>query len=141
MDYTKNNLVKLLTPFLMKFGVKLSYFFGSAARGKMGPLSDIDIAVLWPKSVNAPMIMSLKLQQEIKTALKEDKFEIGSLNGQSLSFRYVVISTGNCIYGTKEDQVSYETETLSQYLDFNYLAEEYNRAFDQKMRAGYNGKS
>jgi predicted nucleotidyltransferase len=135
-DYTKNELHEILRPIFEKWGIKLAYFFGSAYRRATGPLSDIDLAILWPRIVNAPMLKSLELQQEIKDKLAEERFEIGCLNGQNLSFCYIVISTGACIYGQETDRVAYETEILSQYLDFNYLAEEYNRAFDQRIKGG-----
>jgi len=126
-------LTEKLKPIFEIFKPKLVYFFGSASRGEIGPLSDIDLAVLWPAEVAAPMIKSINLQSEIKEKFGEDNFEVGCLNGQNLSFCYVVISTGTCIFGLETDRVAYETEILSQYLDFNYLAEEYNRAFDKKI--------
>ena len=134
--YSPEWLSKTLKPIFEKFSPQLVYFFGSAYRGKVGPLSDIDLAVLWPKEVNVPMLRSLELQQAIKEQLGIDRFEVGCLNGQNLSFCYTVISTGKCIWGKEEDRVAYETEILSQYLDFSYLAEEYNRIFDQKVLKG-----
>lgn len=135
--YTSELLAKSLGPIFQKFNPQLVYFFGSAYRGRIGPLSDIDLAVLWPKGVNVPMLKSLELQNEIQEFLQVDRFEVGCLNGQNLSFCYNVIKTGKCIYGEDEDRVTYETEVLSQYLDFSYLGEEYNRIFDQKMLKGF----
>jgi len=130
------NLQQSLKPLFQKFNCELVYFFGSALRGTTGPLSDVDLAVLWPKEINVPMIKSLELQQEACETLKDERFEIGCLNGQNLSFCYNVIKTGKCIFGSEENRVAYETEILSQYLDFAYLAEEYNRIFDQKILKG-----
>lgn len=135
-DYTAESLARDLSPVFQVFFPLLVYFFGSAYSGKTGPLSDIDLAVLWPKGVNIPMLKSLELQQAVKERLGEKRFEVGCLNGQNLSFCYSVISSGACVYGREEDRVRYETETLSQYLDFNYLAEEYNRVFDGKIMRG-----
>lgn len=135
-NYSPQDLSQKLTSIFDKNHPTLVYFFGSASRRALGPLSDIDLAVLWPKEINAPMIKSLGLQQEIKKHLSDERFEVGCLNGQNLSFCYVVISAGTLIYGSAKDRVAYETEILSRYLDFNYLAEEYNRAFDQKIMKG-----
>ena len=131
--YSLEEIKDTLRPIIQRFSPKLVYFFGSASRGQIGPLSDIDLAVLWPAEVAAPMIKSMNLQSEIKEKLGEENFEVGCLNGQNLSFCYVVISTGTCVFGSETDRVSYETEILSQYLDFNYLAEDYNRAFDKRI--------
>lgn len=127
------NKLNILKPIFERFKPSLIYFFGSAYKGKIGALSDIDLAVLWPPGINVPMLKSIELQNEISKLLGDERFEAGCLNGQNLSFCYEVIKTGKCIFGREEDRVAYETEILSQYLDFNYLAEEYNRAFDKKI--------
>jgi predicted nucleotidyltransferase len=131
--YSADKLGAKLKSLFQIFDPKLVYFFGSAYKGKTGALSDIDLAVLWPEGVNVPMLKSLELQDKTKKHLNEDKFEVGCLNNQNLSFCYSVISSGKCIYGREEDRVAYETDVLSKYLDFNYLAEEYNRSFDKKI--------
>lgn len=135
--FSAESLAKSISTLLHNFNPRLVYFFGSAYQGKTGPLSDIDLAVLWPKEVNAPMMKSLELQNVIQKYLQIGRFEVGCLNGQYLSFCYSVISNGKCIYGKEDDRVAYETEILSRYLDFSYLGEEYNRIFDQKMLKEY----
>ena len=140
MKFTAESLSENLGLLFQKYNPKLVYFFGSAYRGKIGPLSDIDLAVLWPEGVNAPMLKSLELQNEVNILLYEHRFEVGCLNGQILSFCYSVIGSGKCIYGNEEDRVRYETEILSQYLDFSYLGEEYNSIFDKKLMGGKDGQ-
>ena len=120
--------------------MKISVEAIKALRGKTGPLSDIDLAVLWPDGVASPMLKSLELQSAVQNLLPGRNFEIGCLNGQNLSFSFSVISTGKCVYGREEDRVAYETKILSEYLDFNYLAEEYNRAFDRRILGGNDGQ-
>ena len=95
--------ILLLILIFQKYNPQLVYFFGSAYRGRLGPLSDIDLAVLWSEGTNVPMLRSLQLQAEILDFLKEDRFEVGCLNGQNLSFCYNVVKTGICIYGKEED--------------------------------------
>ena len=136
MEYTAESLLSALQKPFEKHGPSLVYFFGSAFRGTTGPLSDIDLAVLWSKDVNTPMLSSLRLQEEIREITNDDRFEVGCLNRQNKSFCYDVIKTGTCIYGREENRVAYETKVLSQYLDFSYLAEEYNRIFNLKVLKG-----
>lgn len=123
-----------LSPFFTKSRVILAYLFGSQVKGEIGPMSDIDIAVLWNKDEKEKLKKSLLLQSRIKERLRAEYIEVGSLNDQTLSFCYNVIKDGICIFGNEKDRVEYETSILNEYLDFSYLAEEYNRAFSQAIR-------
>jgi len=120
-----------LSPLFTKSRVILAYLFGSQAKGEIGPMSDIDIAVLWNKDEKEKLKKSLLLQSRIKERLRAECIEVGPLNDQALSFCYQVIKDGICIFGKEKDRVEYETFILNEYLDFSYLAEEYNRAFTE----------
>lgn len=124
-----DSIAKRLNIFLKTEGAILAYRFGSSITGYQGPMSDIDIAILWPETEKFPQMRSLRIQQEINKSYKKTNIEVGPLNGQNLSFCYEVISTGICIYGREEDRVRYETNILNQYLDFKPLSEQYNYAF------------
>lgn len=113
-----------------KSGAELVYYFGSQVRGKIGKMSDVDLTVLWDENEKMPMKKSAMLQGRIRKILSDDRIEIGPLNGQSLSFCYNVIKNGVCIFGNEEERVKYETYILNEYLDFSYLADEYNRLFN-----------
>lgn len=127
--YQEAYLRQKLSPIFKKFRILLAYFFGSQVNGEIGPLSDVDIAVLWHETESMPMKRTLELQEEIGKALKDNRVEIGPLNNQALSFCYEVIKNGECIYGEEKDRVQYEVSILNEYLDFLPLAEEYNREF------------
>ncbi|MFQ6066593.1 MAG: nucleotidyltransferase domain-containing protein [bacterium] len=131
--YDSQFLREELSPLFTKSGIILAYLFGSQAKGEIGPMSDIDIAVLWNKDEKEKLKKSLFLQSQIKETLRVDTIEVGSLNDQALSFCFRVIKDGICIFGKEKDRVEYETFILNEYLDFSYLAEEYNRAFTQAM--------
>ena len=133
--YQEDYLTEKLFPIFKKFRVLLAYFFGSQVKGKIGPLSDVDIAVLWQETESMPMKKTLELQEAVMMRLKDyDRIEIGPLNNQALSFCYEVIKNGKCIYGKEEDRVPYEVYILNEYLDFLPLAEEYNREFRKAYR-------
>jgi len=129
--YDSQFLRKKLSPLFTKSRIILAYLFGSQAKGEIGPMSDIDIAVLWNKDEKEKLKKSLLLQSQIKERLQAENIEAGSLNDQALSFCYNVIKDGICIFGKEKDRVEYETSILNEYLDFSYLAEEYNRAFTE----------
>ncbi|MFH1776481.1 MAG: nucleotidyltransferase domain-containing protein [Candidatus Omnitrophota bacterium] len=127
--YTADMLRSNLHEIFVKFAAVLVHLFGSQVTGRLGPMSDVDLAVLWDDKEQQPMMKSLALQEAVRTKLQDEKFEIGPLNEQPLSFCYNVIKDGVCIFGKESDRVRYETYILNEYLDFLYLAEEYNKAF------------
>ena len=129
--YDLQFLREKLSPLFTKSGIILAYLFGSRAKGEIGPMSDIDIAVLWKEEEKDKLKKSLLLQSRMKERLRTEYIEVGSLNDQALSFCYNVIKDGICIFGKEKHRVEYETSVLNEYLDFSYLAEEYNRAFTQ----------
>lgn len=115
------------------------YFFGSQVKGKLGLMSDVDLTILWSNDDKEPMMKSLKLQSEVRELLKDELIEMGPLNEQTLSFCYNVIKDGVCIFGREEDRVRYETYILNEYLDFLYLADEYNQIFKESILKGDEG--
>lgn len=127
-------LRRILGPIFAKSQVKLAYLFGSHAKGQVGPMSDLDIAILWEEKEPTPMLKSLLLQRQIKDCLGTEKIEVGPLNNQDMSFCFSVISEGECLYGDEKVRVEYEADLLNEYLDFQFFAEAYNRAFLDKLR-------
>lgn len=135
--YTPKYLKKKLSVIFKKYpGIKLVYFFGSQLTRITGALSDVDIAILWNEDEKEHLLKEAGIQRKTRELLKDDRFEIGSLNDQALSFCYNVIKNGACIFGTEENRVKYETYILDEYLDFQYLAEQYNQAFKNSLLKG-----
>lgn len=130
--YSKETLRKKLYPVFRNSGIKLAYLFGSQAKGKTGPLSDVDIALLWPHAKDSVMLSSIELQAKIRLLLKDENIELGALNNQAISFCYQVIKDGYCIFGREKDRAAYETRAVSEYLDFLYFANQYDRIFDSR---------
>ena len=131
--YTPDFLRERLYNILAASEAILVYFFGSQFKGQTGSMSDIDLAVLWQDNEQEPMMKSLALQEIIKDKLNDERIEIGPLNGQSLSFCYIVINSGICIFGEEERRVEYETHILNEYFDFSFLAEKYNLVFEERI--------
>jgi len=129
--YSPETLKKRLHAVFKDSAIQLAYLFGSHAKGKIGPLSDVDIAALWPETETSPTLASLKLQAKVQARLKDERIEIGPLNNQANSFCYQVIKDGICIFGAEQIRVSYETRIISEYLDFSYFAKQYDLIFDK----------
>ena len=122
---------RLLRPLFQRFGIRLAYLFGSQAIGHTGPLSDIDLAILWPEDERLPMLASMKLQQAIRDRLQDERIEVGPLNTQGIGFCFQVIRDGLLLYGTERDRVRFETKVLNEHHDFQYWDELHEQALQR----------
>ena len=100
--------------------IDLAYIFGSRADGKVGPISDYDIAVLYAK-LHAPGLR-YELSHKLKKKLMTDRVDLLVLNDAPIELRYAVIVSGIVVYEVNvKTRVEYEALTLSIYGDFLYV--------------------
>ncbi len=90
--------------------VKLAYLFGSAASGKAGKLSDIDIAVMLDESLGKKegFDLQLRLISDISSILKTDKIDLVVINDAPLSLKFEIIKY--------LDRRYYEKRAASEFL-------------------------
>jgi len=97
--------------------IDLAYIFGSRADGKVGPISDYDIAVLYAK-LHAPDLR-YELAHKLKKKLMTDRVDLLVLNDAPIELRYAAIASGIVVYEVNvKTRVEYEALTLSLYGDF-----------------------
>lgn len=98
--------------------VILAYLFGSQVRGEIGPLSDIDVALLLNDADEIGTIRS-NLRSAIAEALGQERVDVVFLNRATVEFAYAIIADGELIYqrdaGTR---VEYEAKIMSLYCDY-----------------------
>lgn len=98
--------------------VLLAYLFGSQANKTTGPVSDIDIAILFQDSGDT-LSPSLELSNELGKNFPSHRIDVIALNKAPLELAYAVIAQGICIY--QQDnylRIEYEAQILSRYGDF-----------------------
>ncbi len=100
--------------------IQFAYLFGSCARGDVGPLSDIDIAVFLDGRVS-PFDFRLRLAAKLAQTLGSEHFDLVTLNDAPLLLKYEVVRGGLVIKEDKSKRVAFETRTLSEYLDTAFL--------------------
>lgn len=107
-----------ITPVLSAYpDVELAYLFGSQVNEHIGPMSDVDIAVLFQRPVDIAVMMALKHQ--IGEILQCSHVDLISLNSASIELSYSVICNGKNIYMTDlATLVEYEAKVLSLYGDY-----------------------
>ncbi len=114
--------------------VELVYLYGSYAKGKERKKSDIDIAILFNESEYAkdPLVALGKIQHiaiRIERLIKKE-VDIRILNRSSLSFSYVVVTTGIPLYiSSKRALYHYQNKILGMYFDFKPFLNRYISAY------------
>jgi predicted nucleotidyltransferase len=107
-----------------KLPVVLAYLYGSLARGKEKESSDIDIAILLKEDEYSNDPLSVfgivqGLARRIERQIKKE-VDIHILNRASLSFCYVVVTTGIPIYiSSKIALHRYQNKILGMFFDWH----------------------
>jgi predicted nucleotidyltransferase len=100
--------------------VMLAYLFGSHARGDAGPLSDIDVAMLFGSGVPEDQRLRrvLQLIGELGSVFGQDDVYVVDLAEASPLLRHRVYRDGRLLYCRNEVvQVQFETKALRDYID------------------------
>jgi len=102
-----------------KNNIALAYLLGSQAKNKTTPLSDIDIAVLFDKTV-LPKTYShtqVKLINDFMELLETNDVDVAILNAASPLFKFNAIS-GKLLHATsKKERVFFEVATRKECFD------------------------
>ena len=110
-------MTKKLTEIVEQRRITLVYLFGSRVKGKVGNLSDYDIAVFVADKI--PYGFRYQLANEVSKALNAERVDLVILNAAPVELAYNVISTGKLLYERSVyDRVEFEATTLSKYFDY-----------------------
>ncbi len=118
--------------------VKLAYLFGSAASGKAGKLSDIDIAVMLDESLGKKegFDLQLRLISDISSILKTDKIDLVVINDAPLSLKFEIIKANHPLFvRDRAEKVDFEQRVMSRYLDRRYYEKRAASEFLKKVAA------
>ncbi|MEO0114627.1 MAG: nucleotidyltransferase domain-containing protein [candidate division WOR-3 bacterium] len=99
--------------------VIFTYLFGSYGKGKVSPLSDIDIAVYLDKNkVNDIFERKLELNYIVTSVLKTDEVDLIVLNEASLPLIHQVLMTGRLLFSKDEaTRITFEVKAQKLYFD------------------------
>lgn len=134
---------KKLEKVFKKEGVVLAYLFGSAVREKMGPLSDIDIGVLFSDRVanDEYLDKKLKLASKIDKALRVYKTEVICLNEAPPLLKHRAVFYGRPIFVSDPKlKREFELRVLQEYEDFKYHLEIAHQIMKKQIKEGTFGK-
>jgi len=111
--------------------VSAAYVFGSYVHND--DFNDIDVALLISKELNPYTRFKFEMQvaRELERRIKPRfEFDVKILNHAPLEFQYEVLKKGKVVFlRDRTENVEYESETISNYLDFQTTAEYLNKKF------------
>ncbi len=138
----KEYLPRLKTVF-EQYGVALAYLYGSQARGDAGPLSDVDIAILFSREVPEGERFNriLHLHGELASVFGRDDVNVVDLGKGTPLLNNNVRLYGQVLYCADDAvRVEFEVETLHRYVDTQPLRQEQNKYLVEKLQRGLFGK-
>ena len=96
----------------------LAYLFGSRVQGYIGPMSDVDIAVLANNADDKDAIHS-DLRISIASTVDQERVDVVFLNRAAVQLAYAIIVHGELIYERDAyTRVEYEAKIMSLYFDY-----------------------
>lgn len=123
-----------------RHGVVLAYLFGSAARGNTGPLSDVDVAVVFRQpapDIEAGLQRESVLASELEDVLKREVDLINLADVTSPLLRHRVLRRGAAIYCADHKlRQELELRALHDFEDTRHLRAVVNRAMRGRIVAG-----
>lgn len=119
--------------------VRLAYVFGSVARGRARPRSDVDVAVLCA-GASAPRVLD-QLTEELEDAAGR-RVDLIDLATAPPLLAHQVVSTGTCIVCRHpSERAAFETRTVLRYLDTAHLRKIQHGYLAKRAQAGHDGRA
>lgn len=117
--------------------VVAAYLHGSAASGRTGPFSDVDVALLLEGPSDDPLGASVRLGGILAEHAQVPDLDVRVLNGTELRFQGRAVQGGIVVYGQDSPaRVAFEVRTLKRYLDFETHARDRREAFLGRVARG-----
>ena len=105
-------------------GIVAAYLFGSAAHGRVGPLSDVDVAVLTTGSAADDEAIVDRVADRLERTLRVPRVDVVALTRAASPLRYRVIRDGVLIVSRDATRLErFIVESTLHYLDFAPLRE------------------
>lgn len=134
---TREQISRLDTVFRKHAEIVLAYLFGSQATGRVSPMSDIDIAILFRDdlSVSGRFRLQLRLISAIGEILQRNDIDVANLNSSDVVLRYQVLKKGKLLYCANHAKKNeFFVDTLCEYFDAEPMRELYRKEMKKQIK-------
>ena len=123
---------------LARFPVELAYLYGSVARGRPLPMSDVDLAVVLSEPIPSALDR-LKLEFQIQAAVEDacgvKNMDVRAINTAPLLAQGEILQEGRCLYARDlAHRATFESLVRRKYFDYRPTAEMMEAAFLKRVR-------
>ena len=127
-----------VAPVLAKYPVDMAYLYGSMARGRPLPTSDIDIALVLsdPPAPYERFKLELTIQAELEdTCQLGEEMDVRSINDAPLMVKGRILQEGLLLYERdRELRIAFEVLTRKLYFDFVLETDKMQKHFPPAIR-------
>jgi predicted nucleotidyltransferase len=138
-------IVRKLRDFFQKNheNINLAYLFGSHAKGRVTPMSDVDIAVLLGNKIDPKVYLDIQLELSDQfSSFLEKEVEVVILNRADPRLSYQVIKYGKMVFEKDPDvKADFERKALNIYFDFKPMFDFYEKKLLERIKEGKFGKT
>ena len=120
-----------------KRGVRLCYLMGSVLEDRMGPLSDVDIAILPNPSTYHWLHTYNEIYEDLCEVFRADNIDVIMLNEAPPPLRFATVRDGLLVYaGDEATRVDFVEEAIFHYHDTQPMREEHWHFLHQHIKLG-----
>jgi predicted nucleotidyltransferase len=117
--------------------VRLLYLHGSHARGTQGPLSDLDLAVLFAPGAARDVSALSAVVATLEDVSGRDDVDLVVLDSAGALIKDRVVRGGRLLFARSEvERIRFEAAAIKEALDFRHYARVYDDALFRQIAAG-----
>lgn len=127
--------INTLRDIFKRHNVMVAYLFGSQAHGTAGPLSDIDIAILFDRSATSS---AQELNQALSMVLMTDHIDVLDLSkATDPLLKHRAVFSGECLYSSnRQTRFQLERSIMQEYEDTRNLRSTQYYLMQQRLATG-----
>lgn len=134
---TEQRLKQLKTYFQSQKYVSVAYLFGSVAKGLVGPMSDVDVAVILGSNPDSWHEHKMRLIEGLGWIFSVPYVDVTILNKADPVLAHRVIYEGQPIFVRDEAvRARFEERVLKEYLDTGFLRRVHRASIKEQLSQG-----